>query len=306
MLQTVVRVAVFFAFIAAGAVLTRLKRLSREGVDGLSAYVYWLGFPAWLIVTFTQLPRPPATVAVPLIAYVGAMITAAVIAAGAAFLLKAKRDEAMAAGAGALVNNSAFLGVPVALSLFGTEAAHLGPIVVAADFLVCFTLACAVLSLASGHGLTAALKRTAQNPTVLAAALGVILMFAGLRFPPAAEGALDLLGKSGAPVALVALGGLLGLMPDRALISFDVPRAVAVTAKLLLAPALVAGVLFLVHADPALWRICVFMSACPTAVSIFIQARVYNVWSEGAAAAVAQGTLISLVTLSALAIALQA
>jgi predicted permease len=117
---------------------------------------------------------------------------------------------------------------------------------------------------------------------------------------------MDLLGKAGTPVALVALGGLLGLMPWRTILTLDAPRAAALFGKVVLAPVLVAAALFLVHAPVDVFRIAVFMAACPTAVSIFIQARVYDVWADGAATTVAQSTLISLATLSALAVVLGA
>jgi len=306
MLQTVSRVAVFFALIALGALLSRLKQLTRDGIGGLSAFVYWLGFPLWLVVTFTQLPRPGADVAVPVAAYISALIAGAIITGLIARLMRVPGALALASGAAALVNNSAFLGVPIALSLFGQAGGRTGPLFVAADFLVCFTVACAALATASGQGLAVALKRTARNPTVIGAAVGVACLFAGVRFPPVAEGAMELIGKAGAPVALVALGGLLGLMPWRSLVTLDMARGAALFGKIILAPALVAAALFLVHAPADLFRIGVFMAACPTAVSIFIQARVYDVWAEGAATTVAQGTLISLVTLSVLAVLLGA
>ncbi len=306
MLQTVSRVAVFFALIALGALLSRLKALTREGIGGLSAFVYWLGFPFWLVVTFTQLPRPGGEIALPILAYVAALVAGAVITGLAARLMRVPAPLALASGSAALVNNSAFLGVPIAVSVFGAAGAHTGPLMVAADFLVCFTIACAVLAGASGQGVMAALGRTARNPTVIGAALGVICLFAGVRFPPVAESAMDLIGKAGAPVALVALGGLLGLMPVRSIVTLDAPRLAAVVGKIVLAPALVAVALYLVHAPPDLFRVGVFMAACPTAVSIFIQARVYDVWADGAATTVAQSTMIGLVTLSALAIVLTA
>ena len=306
MLQTVSRVAIFFALIALGALLSRLKPLTREGIGGLSAFVYWLGFPLWLVVTFTQLPRPGAEFAGPVAAYVAALILGAVITGVVARMIRVPTPLALASGSAALVNNSAFLGIPIAVSLFGAAGARIGPLFVAADFLVCFTIACAALAGASGHSVTAALLRTARNPTVIGAAVGVVCLFAGVRFPPVAESAMELIGKAGAPVALVALGGLLGLMPWRSLVTLDAPRAAAIAGKILLAPALVAAALVLVHASPDLFRVGVFMAACPTAVSIFIQARVYDIWADGAATTVAQSTLISLVTLSALAVMLGA
>lgn len=302
MLETLIRVVVFFAFIGLGAILARTKKLTQQGLDGLSAYFYWLGFPAWLMVSFSQLPPLDTRIAIDLAGYAAAMIVCAAVVVAAVLTLRGKRSDALAAGMAGFINNSAFLGVPVVTSLFGPAVARLAPLIVAADFLILFTLGCAALAKASGHTFRMALVRTAQNPTVIGALLGVVLWAGGVHFPPAVEGALELLGKSGPPVALVALGGMLGFMPVRTLVAPDRASAVAVTGKLLLAPVLVAAVLASLHADPLLWKVAVFLSATPTAVSVFIQARVYGVWYEGAARTVAQATVLSLVTLCALAV----
>ena len=204
----------------------------------------------------------------------------------------------------AFINNSAFLGVPITLSLFGKPAAQLGPLVVAVDFLALFSLGCASIAKASGHTFKEAFVRTAKNPTVIGALIGVALLVMGLRFPPPIETALDLMGRSGPPVALVALGGMLGMMPWRTLAGFDPVSAAAIVGKTMVAPALVALVLWGLHADAMTFKVCVFLAATPTAVSVFIQAKIYEVWFEGAAKTVAQSTVFSLITLSVLAVVL--
>ncbi len=304
MLDTVIRVLVFFGFIALGVLLVRFRRLTASGLDGLSAYFYWLGFPAWLMVSFSKLPRVDAAMGHTLLTYVAAMITAAAIVIFVARLIRVPKEASIASGMAGYINNSAFLGIPIALSLFGAEAVHTGPLVVAADFLVLFSLGCAGLAKASGHTFREALMHTARNPTVIGALIGVALMLMGLRFVPPVEGALDLLGRSGPPVALVALGGMLGLMDGPTLFRLDRASAVAIAGKILLAPALVALALSLLHTDPATFKVCVFLSATPTAVSVFIQTKMYGTWFEGAAKTVAQGTVASLLTLSLLALVL--
>ncbi|ESQ87227.1 transporter [Asticcacaulis sp. AC460] len=304
MLDTLSRVVIFFGFIAAGAVLARTGRLTYQGLDGLSAYFYWLGFPCWLAVSFSQLPHFDSSHAILFAGYAAAMITTAGIVLLVATLRKTPREQAATAGMSGFINNSAFLGIPIAFSLFGQSAREIGPLVVAVDFLLLFSLGCAAMAKSSGHTFKEALIRTAKNPTVIGALIGVGLLLFGQRFPAPIETALDLLGKSGPPVALVALGGMLGMMEWRNLASFDPLSGLAVAAKILLAPALVALTLYLLKADPTTFKICVFLAATPTAVSVFIQARIYQVWYEGAAKTVAQSTVFSLITLSVLALIL--
>lgn len=304
MLDTVIRVLVFFAFIGLGVLLVRFKRLTTQGLDGLSAYFYWIGFPSWLMVSFSRLPHIDAAMAGLITAYSAAMIATALIVMLIVRAIKAPAEAATAAGMASYINNSAFLGIPIALSLFGAEATHVGPVIVAADFLILFSLGCAGLAKASGHTYREALTHTARNPTVIGALIGVAMMLTGFSFLPPVENALDMLGKSGPPVALVALGGMLGLMDPRMVVRLEPVSSLAIAGKILLAPALVATVLALVDIDPTVFKVCVFLSATPTAVSVFIQTKMYGTWYEGAARTVAQGTMISLLTLSALAVVL--
>ena len=304
MLDTLIRVLVFFAFIGLGALLVNLKRLNAQGLDGLSAYFYWLAFPCWLVTSFAKLPPFKPAMTVPLLAYLAAMIVTAGLVILTVRVLKGRKDDSVAAGMAGFINNSAFLGIPIAISLFGPAVSHTGPLVVAADFLLLFSLGCAGLAKASGQTILTALSNTARNPTVIGALIGVLCMLLGFHFPPAIANALDMLGHSGPPVALVALGGMLALMPTANLIRPDITSAAAIIGKILLAPALVAITLTLLHVDPLTFRVFVFLSATPTAVSVFIQSKMYGLWFEGAAKSVAQSTLISLFTLSALALLL--
>lgn len=304
MIDTLGRVLVFFAFIGLGALLVKFKRLNAQGLDGLSAYFYWLAFPCWLMVSFSRLPHFDSAMTLPILAYLAAMVLTAAVVVLVARLFKSRKDNSIAAGMAGFINNSAFLGIPIALSLFGPEVSRIGPLVVAADFLILFSIGCAGLAKASGKTFKAALAHTAKNPTVIGALTGVACMLIGFRFPLPVENALDILGKSGPPVALVALGGMLALMPVTNLTRPDATNTIAIIGKILLAPVLVALVLSLLRVDPLTLRICVFLAGTPTAVSVFIQTKMYGLWFEGAAKTVAQSTLISLFTLSALALLL--
>lgn len=306
MFDTLSRVLLFFGFVALGVVLVRFKRLNREGLDGLSAYFYWLGFPAYLIHAFAQLPRPDALNLSWLGLYALAFLMASALVLLTARALKAPLGDATGAGMAGFISNSAFLGLPIAVGLFGPEVMATAPLLFLADFLILFFIGCAGLSIASGHGIGLALMRTLRNPTVIGSGLGVALMLAEIKIPPMLDQALDILGRSSVPVALVALGGMLGLMPLPRLLSITPATACAVMGKLLLAPAIMAIIMHLAGVPPLHFKIAVFLAACPTAVSVFIQARMYDLWYEGAAISIAQSTVISLFTLSGLALLLTA
>ncbi|MFT4091456.1 MAG: AEC family transporter [Asticcacaulis sp.] len=306
MFDSLSRVLLFFSFVGLGIVLVRLGRLKSEGLDGLSAYFYWLGFPAYLIHAFSHMPAPTVTSLKWLGVYgLGLLLT------GCLCFLSVRKSrgtsgDASGVGMAAFISNSAFLGLPIATGLFGTEVRDIGPVFFIADFLILFFIGCAALSMAGGRGAGFAVKQTFRNPTVIGSLTGLAILVSGLTLPPMVDQALDIMGKSSVPVALVALGGMLGLMPVSKLLSLNRLNSIAVTGKLLIAPALVALLMWAFAAPPLVFKTAVLLSACPTAVSVFIQARMYGLWYEGAAISIAQSTLLSLLTLSGLAIILTA
>lgn len=306
MFDSLSRVLLFFSFVGLGIVLVRLGRLKSEGLDGLSAYFYWLGFPAYLIHAFSHMAPPTLTSVKWLGVYgLGFLITGLLC-----FLtvrkLKGTPGDASGVGMAAFISNSAFLGLPIATGLFGAGVRDIGPVFFIADFLILFFIGCAALSMAGGKGTGFALKQTARNPTVIGSLTGLAILFSGLTLPPMLDQALNIMGQSSVPVALVALGGMLGLMPAAKLLSLNRLNSIAVVGKLLLAPALIALLMWAFGAPSLVLKTAVLLSACPTAVSVFIQARMYGLWYEGAAISIAQSTLLSLLTLSSLAIVLTA
>jgi predicted permease len=140
-------------------------------------------------------------------------------------------------------------------------------------------------------------RKIALHPLVIATVLGVAS--AALQFEPAV--ALDrlmaFLQNAAAPCALFTLGVTVALRPF-ARVPWEVP--VLVLIKLVVHP-LVALLLLtaLGPFDPDWVKTAVLMAALPPALNVFVLARQYDSWVEPASGAVLLGTLISVVTLTA-------
>lgn len=297
-MELVARIAPFFALIAAGVVLARLKILGERPGRWLSAYTYWIGFPALLVSWLGQAPPPDASLARALAAYAVAMGTVLALA----MLIGRGRRWPLEARAGAplvsAVGNTAFLGAPLAASVFGTWARAPAAAIVAVDFILLLGLGVAVLQGGRNEPVGRSLRRVLLNPTVVGALIGLALSTFRLRLPGPAEAGLGLLAATASPVALVALGGLVGreraLPPRREL----EPIATALALKLAAAPLLAWLALSLAGASPELLAVGVLLAACPTAVNVFIQTRAADVYARPAAQAVAIGAVISALTLT--------
>ena len=318
-LAVVSRVLPFFLLVGAGVGLARLRLLDDGMARGLSAYVFWIGFPALLIHALSAIgasgPDPGAAdqaaadqgwaLVRGLAAFAGAALAVMVGLLGLGRALGwSREDRAGAALAGGL-GNSAFLGLPIAAAVLGPEAARLAAGVVAVDFVLVAATGIALLGWASGRSAARSVVQALTNPIVAAALIGVTLALLGLHLPAVLDRAAAAAAASGSPVALVALGAALALRgPGDEAVPRAGPIAAATLAKLLVLPVLTWWAIGLTDAPVALRLGATLLAATPTAVNVFIQTRTLGVFARGAARTVALTTALAVISLSIVALLL--
>ena len=296
------KVLPIFLVMLAGAVLARARLLDAAGVTGLSRYVYWLGFPALLIHSLGSSTPPSAAVALGLVAYavgaLGPLLLAIVIARLVGWPAPVRAALPMCASLG----NTGFVGLPLAVSLFGPKALGWAGAVVAIDWVMLAGVSGTVLN-STAHPLHRATAKGVFTPIVAGAVIGVVQMATSWRWPAAVDGAISMIAVSATAVGLVALGAVLAARraPEAPRPGTVAPVWFAVAAKLLFGPACVALAVTLSGAPPAFRATALVMAACPTAVTVFIQARTAGVFAEGSASVVALSTLVSALTLTVIA-----
>jgi hypothetical protein len=299
------RVLPFFLLVGAGVALVRLRLLDEGMSRGLSAYVFWIGFPALLIHSLSRIGTPGTALAWGLAAFAGAalLVMAGLLVLGLA-LGWTREERAGAALAGGL-GNSAFLGLPIAVAVLGPEAARLAAGVVAVDFVIVAATGIALLGWAAGRSIPGSVWRALSNPVVVASLIGVGLAITGLSLPSLLDRAVTAAAVSGSPVALVALGAALALRsPDVEAVPRSGPVIAAAFAKLLALPVLTWLAVGLTDAPIAFRLGATLLAATPTAVNVFIQTRSLGVFARGAARTVALTTALAVITLSAVALLL--
>jgi predicted permease len=301
------RVWPFFLLVGAGVALARLSLLDARMTQGLSTYVYWVGFPALLIHSLSRLGRPGPELTAGLLAYalVGLLVMSGVLVVGRllGWTPRERAGAAMASGVG----NSAFLALPVTAAVLGPETARLVAGAVAADFVVLAAAGVGLLGWAAGRSVRRAMAQAFQNPVVMAALLGLLLALLELALPQPLDRAIGLAAASGSPVGLVALGAALGLRQSKdEPAPTNAPIVLAALAKLLAFPLLVWWLVGLTPAPADFRAGATLVAAAPTAVNVFIQTRAYGVWPRGAARTVAVTTVLSMLSLSLVAILLTA
>lgn len=305
-LDVISRVWPFFLLVGAGLALSRLRLLDGRMTQGLSAYVYWVGFPALLVHSLSRLGRPGPDLILGLGAYAGAGLVVMALMVVVGRVLGWSRAERAGAGMASGVGNSAFLALPITAAVMGTETARLVAGAVAIDFVIMAATGVGLLGWAAGRSVWRSILQAFRNPVVAAALAGVALALLDLALPEPLDRAVGMAAASGSPVGLVALGAALGLREAEGEAAPSTgPVIVAALAKLALFPVLAWLAIGLTPAPAAFRAGATLLAAAPTAVNVFIQTRAYGVFARGAARTVALTTALSLVTLTLAALLLQ-
>ncbi|MDP3659096.1 AEC family transporter [Phenylobacterium sp.] len=284
--------------IVVGMILGRLGWLGDTGVRRLVAFTYWIGFPLMLLHGLGHSAPPDPSLGMALGAYAVCMCSilgvAILIARAMGFDAQVRAGMPMAASMG----NTGFFGVPLAVSLFGEAQRGPATALLTADFVILLTLAVATLQSARpGGSIPRLIARVLFNPTVAGGVVGLWLSLGHIELPRAIDLPLSWIAVGASPVALLALGGLMGREPVIPRSGEFAPLALTLALKLVAAPLLTWTLLGLLGLRPDLRATATLLAACPTAVNVFIQTRSLDVFARGASQAVILGTAASALTL---------
>jgi len=291
-----------FIIIGIGFAAVRMGLLARADMRVLGVFVINVSLPALLFKALSQRALGELVSADLLIAYTLGSLLVGGLALGYVCLVQ-KRDLQSGAvlALGVSASNSAYIGYPIALQVFGPAASAALAVYAVVESLVMMPLAL-TLAEAGGSGgrqwyraLGDILLRLAKNPFILAIAAGVAWASIGAALPAPLARVVDMLSTASAPVALFCIGGTLaglhlkGLGADIGLI---------VVGKLLLHPlAVFVVILALPNMAPQLKTVAI-MNACMPMMSIYpILGQKYG--KEGiCAAALIAATALSFFTIS--------
>jgi predicted permease len=267
-----------FALIGLGYVCGRRRWLGEEGDCVLTAFVAMIALP---VLTFHVIATMnPADLFEPVMFTV--VVGASYLVFALHFLLERLRGldpvRANLAALGAAYGNSAFVGLPICLALFGP--ASLGPsaVVMALNTLFVFGGGAFASALAAARTGTAPISPSSTarliflNPLILGAAGGAVMALSGGVLPGPLDGLLRLLGGATAPCALVAIGMFVARPVPASGGTGATWRSLA--GKLVLMPVVTAGLLALLPPLPKVWHdTALVMAAVPCASSLFVLAR---------------------------------
>lgn len=212
-------------------------------------------------------------------------------------LFSLSRLESGIFGLNAAYPNYGYIGVPLAILALGDAAALPLALILAMDTVVLLVLTgwyATSDSGALGRTLWKAIVTVSRNPLLISAVLGLIYAASEITTPPMLASLLDMIADSAAPVALFALGATVYGQPLR---QASGELAAISIARLIIHPALMAGLFLLLPGVDSLWIKAALLSAClPVAANVFVLSDHYGGYSGRSASAILLTTILASVT----------
>jgi malonate transporter and related proteins len=305
MIAVLTVVAPVFSIILIGFLVAQ-RRLLPEGTGkGLGDFIFNVAMPAMLFRTMATVADSGVAPFGLLAGYFAANFVTWILASIITTrLLKRPAEDAPAISMAACFGNTVMLGLPLGTAYFGDRAASAIAVIVAVHapiLWIVVTLQQEWIGRTDSSKTLGRLREIAVdlalNPIIFAVITGSLWRMSGIGLPVIADKTLGLLGQCAVPGALFALG--LGL--TRFEVRSDLAALSAITALKLIVMPLIAWVISsqLLHLSPIGTDAVTLLAACPTGANAFLFASRYNRAVGPVSGAIAAGTALAAITVSA-------
>ena len=292
-----------FLVVGAGYAAAKAGIIADVTVDALMKFAQTYAIPCLLFLSIYQLDLGVVFDA-ELIAsfYIGAGVCFFLGVIGARKIFGRRPGESVSIGFAALFSNSVLLGLAVTESAYGLDALAPNYLLIALHAPFCFFLGITAMEFSRADGRSRAdtfriaLVAMFKNPITMACGLGFAFNLIGAPVPSAVSDAGDLLARSGLPLALFGLGGVI----SRYKISAALGEAGFVTVVSTMIHPTITYVLA-VHVfamSDEFTRSAVIMSAMAPGVNAYVFASMYDRAVGAVATTVILSTLVCLATAS--------
>ncbi len=205
-----------FLVVGAGYAAAKFDLIADASVDALMKFTQTYAIPCLLFLSIYRLDLS-VVFDMELLAsfYIGAAICFFLGVIGARRIFGRRPGESISIGFASLFSNSVLLGLAITESAYGLDALAPNYLLIAFHAPFCYFLGITAMELARADGRrkaeTARIAVIAmfKNPITIACGAGFAFNLTDLPFPEAAGEAGDLLARSGLPLALFGLGGVI-------------------------------------------------------------------------------------------------
>jgi hypothetical protein len=298
-------VAPVFALIVLGYVASWVRLLSDGAHKGLSDFAFGIAVPALMLRVIATAEFPEVSPLRVWIAYYGAIAFTWLLASLAArYALRRAGPDSVVISITSVYGNIVMLGIPLSLAAFGPEAAGPMALILAVNTPLLWLMGILQMSVVDARNETGLARRVAslrtdliRNPIILGMLGGAVLRVADVGMHPVADKTLSLVAQAAVPASLIALGA--GLRKFR--VEGQVPLLGTMCLLKLLVMPLAAGwfALRVFDLPEVAAGVVVIFAAMPAGANAFLFASRYGRVVDSTSGAIALGTVISALTVSA-------
>lgn len=292
--------APLFLLIATGFCLGRFAGWPESVNEGLNRFCFTVALPCMLFKVMSKFYQSPAVDVRLLIAYFGSCFAVYIVGRILAkHVFRLDPVSASVFGLGGIFSNNVMLGIPVALILLGQSSLPSVALVLVFNSLILWTLVTVSVEWArsgsfSLQGIVKTLLSVLRNPLIIGIFSGFAWSFLLHRsLPRAIDISVTMLGDVSAPLTLVTLGMSLA----RYNISQGLRESAALCVlKLLLMPAIIWGIAFLLHLPLQESQVVVLLGSMAVGVNVYLMAQKFKVLQGVTATSMLLTTLLSTIT----------
>ncbi len=304
-LQTLSVTAPVFAMLFLGTLLRRLGWIDPAFINTASSLVFRGTMPVLLFLVMQQADLNTA-LQPKVLGYFAVATLVTFLGAWGWALLRVPRNDRGVYVQGSFRGNNGIVGLALVGSLYGDYGLSLGAVLTGLVILMFNGLSVMILAIYSPNGqasLLGVLKGIARNPLIIGVVSSLPFAYFQIGLPQWLVTSGDYFARMTLPLALICIGGTLTLSALRA------SSALAISAslmKMVWLPLIATFGAWLVGLRGAELGILFVYFACPTAAASFVMAKAVGANAELAAAIIALTTLISVVSINAGILTLQA
>lgn len=192
-----------------------------------------------------------------------------------------------------ILSNAAFLALPLAKSVIGTEGIFYCSVYVAVFNMVAFTIGIYEIS---GHEAKLDLKKIILNPGTISVLIGLPLFFLQPDIPYAVEYPMELVGNCNSPLAMIVFGTFLANSSFKNMFAKKEIYFVSFL-RLLVIPLCMIGVFYLCGVRGPLLVAMAISASAPTATNTAMYAAKYDNDTALGSELAAQSSVLSVVTM---------
>lgn len=270
-----------------GYVSFKWQWVNQALITGLSQFIIKIALPAFLVAALARKNLQQLWLPDYMFAYALGSLLCFWLAFGVyRRVFQATLTQASVLAMGASMSNTGFIGSALMMLLLGTQ----GAIYLSLSLIIenlCVVAVMLTLAEAGQHrqmGRRQLIQQTAvklaQNPIMLAIAVGMVLAALELPLPQGLFIALERVGQTASPLALFVIGaGLVGI----SLRAIDIKSGVLVSFKLLLMPLCIFALLYGLDASPETLYAGTLLAALPMPISFALFAEHYGMKQQALA-----------------------